>query len=214
MTKRSMFLSVCAAAILVILPGKSNAQFTVDYFGSADQTYDFVNYGFHGANEFSDASFECANIYVFHDQDPVACGSCFVSPNGSRTLDLKTNIIGHPVTGVVPPSGVIKVVYTQFTTNFCDPTAVTAPSPGLKTFRTKAGRDVELAETGLSSAELAHLNSVCLDIFTVLSGTFNVSCGSSLDSHPSDVKDNAGPSRPVPDPPHHSSPGTDNNNNK
>jgi hypothetical protein len=206
MTKRSMFLGVCAAIVVMLLPSKGNAQFTVDYFGSADQTYDFVNYGFHGANEFSDASFECANIYVFHDQDPVACGSCFVSPNGSRTLDLKTNIIGHPVTGVVPPNGVIKVVYTQFTTNFCDPTAVTAPSPGLKTFRTKAGLDVELAETGLSAAELAHLNGVCLDIYTILSGSFNVSCGSSLDSHPTTVKDNNGPGSPGVDNHPHSPP--------
>jgi hypothetical protein len=190
MTKRFLFLGAFAAAILLIAPSKGNAQFTVDYFGSADQTYDFVNYGFNGANEFAAASFECANIYVFHDQDPVACGSCYVSPNGSRTLDLHTNIIGAPVTGVTPPNGVIKVVYTQYTTNFCDPTAVTVPSPGLKTFRTKAGVDLELAEVGLSAAELAHLNGVCSDIYAILSGSFNVSCGSSFDSHPASVKDN------------------------
>ncbi|MBV8810740.1 MAG: hypothetical protein JO033_18895 [Acidobacteriaceae bacterium] len=191
MSKRFLFSGVCAAAMLLLASSKGNAQsFTVDYFGAADQTYDFVNYGFHGANEFSAASFECANIYVFHDQDPVACGSCFVSPNGSRLLDLHTNIIGAPVTGVRPANGVIKVVYTQFTTNGCDPTNVKVPSPGLKTFRTKSGVDLELDEVSLSAAELAHLNGVCSDIFDILSGSFNVTCGSSLDSHPAGVRDN------------------------
>ncbi len=194
MTKRLIFSGVCAAAMLLLAPNKGTAQFagsfTVDYFGAADQTYDFVNYGFHGANEFSAASFECANIYVFHDQDPVACGACFVSPNGSRTLDLHTNIIGAPVTGVRPPNGVIKVVYTQYTTNLCDPTAVTAPSPGLKTFRTRGGVDLELAEPPLSAAELAHLNGVCSDIFDILSGSFNISCGSSFDKPAPGVRDN------------------------
>ncbi len=181
MTKRLMFSGVCAAAMLFLAASKGNAQFagsfTVDYFGAADQTYTFVNYGFHGANEFSAASYECANIYVFHLQDPVACGSCFVSPNGSLTEDLHANLTAFPVTGVVPTSGVIKVVYTQYTTNFCDPTAVTAPSPGLKTFRMKGASEIELDEPPLSAAELAHLNGTCSDIESILSGSFNITCG-------------------------------------
>ncbi|MBV8810739.1 MAG: hypothetical protein JO033_18890 [Acidobacteriaceae bacterium] len=191
MKKRFVFSGVCAAAMLLVAPNKGTAQsFTVDYFGAADQTYDFVNYGFHGADEFSFASYECANIYVFHDQDPVACGSCFVSPNGSRTVGLHANLIAAPVTGVTPPNGVIKVVYTQYTTNFCDPMAVTAPSPGLKTFRTRGGVDVELDEVPLSGAELAHLNAVCSDIFDILSGSFNITCGS--EDPPISVHDNGG----------------------
>ncbi len=181
--QRLVFSGVCAAAMLFMAANKGNAQFagsfTVDYFGAADQAYHFVNFGYHGANEFSAASYECANIYVFHDQDPVACGSCFVSPNGSLDLTLHANLIAAPVTGVTPTSGVIKVVYTQFTTNLCDPMAVTAPSPGLKTFRTRGGMDLELDEPPLSAAELAHLNGVCSDIFDILSGNFNISCGTS-----------------------------------
>ncbi|MBV8807421.1 MAG: hypothetical protein JO033_02005 [Acidobacteriaceae bacterium] len=180
MKKRLMFSGVCAAAILLLAPNNGTAQsFTVDYFGAADQSYEFVNYGFHGANEFDAASYECANIYVFSFQDPVACGSCFVSPNGSLHEDLNTNLRAFPVTGVVPTVGVIKVVYTQFTTNFCDPTAVTAPSPGLKTFRTRGTSEIELDEVPLSGAELAHLNGTCSDIFAILSGTFNITCGPS-----------------------------------
>jgi len=193
MTKRLMACGAFAAAILLMVPSKSSAQFTVDHFGPADQVYDFVNYGAHGADEFGASSYECANIYVFHNQDPVACGACFISPNGSISLDLHTNILAAPVTGVTPTNGVIKVVYTQYTTNFCDPTAVTAPSVGLKTFRLgpAAANELELADNlTLSAAELAHLNLTCSEIVGVLSGSTNITCGSSTDSHPSSVRNN------------------------
>jgi len=187
MSKRLLFSGVCAAAMLLLASNKASAQsFTVDYFGPTDQTYTFVNFGWHGADEFGAASYECANIYVFSFQDPVACGSCIVSPNGSADADLHTDFIAFPVTGVVPRVGVIKVVYTQFTTNFCDPTAVTAPSPGLKTFRTKNGSDIELDEVPLSGAELAHLNGSCSAIVAIESGFTNLFC-STADPPPSSI---------------------------
>lgn len=169
MTKRLSFLGICAAAMLLMAPTKVKAQagvYAVDYFVAAtDQTYDFVN--------FTPATLS-ANIYVFSQEDPVACGACPVTGNGSIRVDLHANIIAAPVTGVKPAVGVIKIVYSSGGTPMGPLTLAT----GLKTFRTKNGSDVELNDDlPLSAAELARLTGDCSDIYTVLSGAFNVSCG-------------------------------------
>lgn len=183
MSKRFMFLGVCAAAILLIAPNKGNAQFTVDYFGAADQTYEFVNFGLQGASEtaFFPIGWLCADIYVYSSQELVACGGCEISPNGSISVDLNANLRSNPLTGVVPTRGVIKVVYTPISfSSFgsCNPTAVT-PVPGLKTFRAKGTSDVELAEVPLSASEQARLDLDCSAVAFVGSGSGRISCGAS-----------------------------------
>ncbi|MBV8072517.1 MAG: hypothetical protein JO270_21625 [Acidobacteriaceae bacterium] len=193
MLRGSIVAAVFAAALLLV-PGKSMAQnFVVDHYTSADQLYTFVENGATGANEFNITSFACANIYVYSFQDIVACGSCLVSPNGSLEEDLDADLINHPVTGVRPPTGVVKVVFTSWNQNFCDPTALGATSANLKAFRAKGTSELELFDNNvLSAAEEARLNSDCTAVFTVLSGAFNVTCGPT-DAPPKGYKGNNPP---------------------
>jgi hypothetical protein len=178
MLRRSIVAVVFAAALFVI-PLRSVAQnFVVDHYTSADQLYTFVENGANGANPFSISSFACANIYVYSFEDIVACGSCLVSPNGSLEEDLDADLINKPVTGTRPPTGVVKVVFTAWGQNFCDPTALGATTANLKAFRAKGASELELFDNNvLSAAEEARLNSDCTAVFTVLSGVFNVTCG-------------------------------------
>src|SRR5438309_6969131 len=147
MIKQFMVAGAFAAAILVTVPSKLMAQthlednddFVVDHFsGPGDQIYTFVNPGTLGSAEEDDAfSFVCADIYVYSFQDPVACGRCFVSANGSLEVSLNRDLRAFPATGIAPRTGVIKVVYRPFNfTDFCDPrlTNRNTASNGLKTF--------------------------------------------------------------------------------
>jgi hypothetical protein len=53
----------------------------------------------------------CANIYVFtSDEQMIACCSCKVSPNGMQGFSLATDLVGNPLTGIVPHAGAIKVI--------------------------------------------------------------------------------------------------------
>ena len=53
----------------------------------------------------------CANIYVFtSDQQMVECCSCFVSPNGLRTLNVDVDLTANPLTNTPPHTGLIKIV--------------------------------------------------------------------------------------------------------
>ena len=53
----------------------------------------------------------CANIYVFtSDQEMVECCSCFISPNGLRTLNIDVDLTSNPLTSTKPSTGLIKIV--------------------------------------------------------------------------------------------------------
>lgn len=53
----------------------------------------------------------CANIYVFtSDQEMVECCSCFLSPNGLRTLNIDVDLTSNPLTSTPPHAGLIKIV--------------------------------------------------------------------------------------------------------
>ena len=180
MLRGSIAAAVFAAA-LCVAPARSTAQnFVVDHYTAADQLYTFVNNGATGASPYLAAGYACANIYVYSFEDIVACGSCYVSPNGSLEEDLHANLLSAPVTGVVPATGVVKVVFTQYTANFCDPTALGVTAASLKAFRAKGTSEIELFDNNvLSAAEEARLNFDCTAVSTVLSGGLNVSCGPS-----------------------------------
>ncbi|MBV8073253.1 MAG: hypothetical protein JO270_25375 [Acidobacteriaceae bacterium] len=159
--------NVIGAAFILMTPLQASGQaaFVVDHFTSvhaATQSYTFVNFEEHGLSEF-----RCANIYVFSDEGPIACGGCFVSPNGTRTVPL-TDLIRNPIRGVVPKTGVIKVIYSRLSFSFpaidyCDATH-SVPTIGLKTFRQKGAYELELFDTPVSKNELAELNQICADI--------------------------------------------------
>src|ERR1700693_4222852 len=56
----------------------------------------------------------CANVYVFtSDEQMIACCSCKVSPNGMQGFSLATDLVGNPLTSLVPKAGAIKVVTSQ-----------------------------------------------------------------------------------------------------
>jgi len=53
----------------------------------------------------------CANIYVFtSDQEMVECCSCYLSPNGLRTLSIDVDLTSNALTATPPRAGVIKIV--------------------------------------------------------------------------------------------------------
>jgi hypothetical protein len=56
----------------------------------------------------------CANIYVFtSDQEMVECCSCFISPNGLRTLNVDVDLTHTPLTHTLPNTGLIKIVSSE-----------------------------------------------------------------------------------------------------
>ena len=60
----------------------------------------------------------CANIYVFtSDQEMVECCSCFISPNGLRTLDIDKDLTKNPLTSTPPHTGLIKIVSSEIDTS-------------------------------------------------------------------------------------------------
>jgi hypothetical protein len=53
----------------------------------------------------------CANVYVFtSDQQMISCCSCKISPNGMQGFSLATDLLGSPLTSIVPIAGAIKVL--------------------------------------------------------------------------------------------------------
>lgn len=56
----------------------------------------------------------CANIYVFtSDEQMIDCCSCKISPNGMQGFSLALDLVGNPLTGLVPKAGAIKVIASQ-----------------------------------------------------------------------------------------------------
>jgi hypothetical protein len=121
------------ALVIAMVSGAAFAQeeedggelFTTNYFsnntaaGAPDGTLRFTeHYGAvlaHGAL--------CANIYVFAaDQQPTECCSCPVTANGLVTASVKTNLTNNPLTGVVPPDGVVQIISSLVPPGGCDPT--------------------------------------------------------------------------------------------
>jgi len=120
------------AVILMCLTSTGFAQSTA-YEGSSDAYYlgyygganmglptaevNIVNPGSTGGYSAFDATAPgpygdlCANIYVFtSDQEMVECCSCFVSPNGLRTLTVDVDLTSNALTSTPPNSGLIKIV--------------------------------------------------------------------------------------------------------
>src|ERR1700739_1566761 len=78
----------------------------------------------------------CAMIYVFAaDQQLAECCGCVETHNGLRRLSVRNDLTKNPLTGVVPFSGVIKVVSASPSSGVCDPTSVT-PKANLRVWAT------------------------------------------------------------------------------
>jgi hypothetical protein len=197
MLKHSIVAGLFVAAILVVVPSRVMAQedhdnFFVSHFGPPDQTYTFVNpcaftprsqenptAGTPTCSEFDAASYVCANIYVYSNQDIIACGSCPVSPNGSIEVDKNADLIGAPTTPAINGRGVVKIVPTQFPTStfFCDPTNLGRNGNFLSVFVAQGTNEFQLDGAILGGPEKAKLEHDCDAVVTVLSGRTNVTCG-------------------------------------
>lgn len=147
---RNVMLVVCALA-LALCTASAWASTTppadtlkVDYFanantaGAPDGTVRLTNPGTAGGNL-------CAAVFVFdQNQEMSECCSCFLSPDGLRTLSVNTDITGNPLTGVILNTGVIKIVSTGTTAGTCrfPPNSRQSPefAPGPHTSKTPASQ--------------------------------------------------------------------------
>lgn len=135
----------------------------------------------------------CAMIYVFAaDQQMAECCGCVETHNGLRRLSVRTNLTSTPLTGVVPFSGVIKVVSAAVNNAPCDPTANVTPKANLRVWATHIQpgtafgsfggliwpvTETESSDSTLGATELANLQAQCAFINILGSGAGVCSCG-------------------------------------
>jgi copper(I)-binding protein len=159
----------------------------VDYFanantaGAPDGTVRIDNPGTSGGGL-------CAAIFVFDvNQEMSECCSCYVSPDGLRTLSVNTDLTSNPLTGVVLNTGVIKIVSTFAYPNKSCPTptnpTLLVPTPAVRAWATHIqNSNFTVTETNsqdatLSATEQADLQTQCRSIHSVGSGAGICSCG-------------------------------------
>ena len=175
--RRTTMLVVCTIALAlcagsawaaVTTPGPDTLK--VDYFanantaGAPDGTYRLTNPGTAGGSL-------CAAIYVFDpNQELSECCSCYLSPDGLRTLSVNTDLTGNPLTGVILSTGVVKIVSTPTRGGVCPlPTSLT-PTAGIRSWGTHIqNSNFAITETAsqdatLSAAEVSRLQCECYAI--------------------------------------------------
>ena len=109
--------------ILVLMSSAAFAQgsYFVDYFanntgGGFDQLIRVVNTGLNGTPLTSPVGDICANYYVFDNvQEMAACCSCRITPDEYRAARIGADLTANPLTPIIPPFGVVKVVTTPYT---------------------------------------------------------------------------------------------------
>jgi hypothetical protein len=196
MKKTGLFL-VAIAAMALLFSGSALAQgdnsyYFVTYYsnnvsGAPDATLRFINDG--SGNLVLDPTPQpipinlWADIYVFDDsQELQACGSCFVSPDGLLSEDVKTELTNNTITGHVPSRGVIKVV----TSANGNPTTI-GLSSGLRGWATHIQRasatsgayattETQLADSNLTSTEEDLLENLCAYAQVLGSGQGTITC--------------------------------------
>ncbi len=152
----------------------------VDYFanantaGAPDGTVRLTNPGtiqsVSGTGGYNSVNI-CAAIYVFDpNQELSECCSCFLSPDGLRTLSVNVDLTGNPLTGVVLGTGLIKVVSTPTYKNYCPLPTSLYPTPAIRAWATHIqNSNFAITETAsqdatLSSAEVSRLQAECYAI--------------------------------------------------
>jgi hypothetical protein len=113
----------------------------------------------------------CAAIFVFDpNQELSECCSCFLSPDGLRTLSVNTDLTGNPLTGVVLATGLIKVVSTPTVGGICPLPTRLGPTPAIRSWGTHIqNSNFTITETAsqdatLSAAEVSRLQAQCYAI--------------------------------------------------
>lgn len=158
----------------------------VDYFANAhttgvpDGTLLLTNPGTSGGNI-------CAAIFVIDvHQELSECCSCFLSPDGLRTLSVNTDLTGNPLTGVTLSTGSIRMVSTSALSGGACPyadslTPKAAIRPTVQITVTTAGSTgrIERAsqDATLSATEQTRLQNECHAVRLDGSGKGVCSCG-------------------------------------
>ena len=135
----------------------------------------------------------CAMIYVYDsNQEMNECCGCLTTPDGLRTLSVKNDINGNPLT-IPLNTGTMKLISATVNGYPCDPTQNVVPSGQLNAWGThvqnKVGTGFPITETGWDIEQLtptaaavsAELSSVVADCYFTQrlgSGRGVCSCGS------------------------------------
>jgi hypothetical protein len=193
MCKKPIFaIALVTLSLLTMGLGVASAQdvFKVNYFSNSnpvtgivpapDATVRIDNPGLTYGNL-------CAMIYVFAaDQQMSECCGCVETHNGLRTLSVNYNLNSNPLTGVIPASGVIKIVSARVNNSPCDPTSNVTPTANLRAWATHIQNRVgtaypitetEFSDSTLGATELANLQAECAFIGILGSGHGICSCG-------------------------------------
>jgi hypothetical protein len=188
-----LFLTVVLVGLVIAGAGVASGQdvYKVNYFANnaspaPDATVRIDNPGLTYGNL-------CAMIYVFAaDQQLDECCGCVETHNGLRKLSVRTDLTSNPLTGVVPFSGVIKVVSAAVNDSPCDPTSNVKPTANLRVWATHIQNgttlgsyggliwpvtETESSDSTLGATELANLQAQCAFINILGSGHGLCSCG-------------------------------------
>jgi hypothetical protein len=91
---------------------------------AGDTTVNLTNTGVR--NGFDPAGGVCVNVYAFDpSEELVACCSCYVSPDGLRSVSVKEDLISNTLTPGVPSSVVIKLLGSAPITGACSASSPT-----------------------------------------------------------------------------------------
>jgi hypothetical protein len=193
MTKTSVFvvctlaLALCTSTLWAATTTPPADVLKVDYFananttGAPDGTVRIDNPGTSGGGL-------CAAIFVFDVNEEMSeCCSCYVSPDGLRTLSVNTDLTSNPLTGATLTGGVIKIISTAgYPSKTCPaPTSSTllVPTPAVRAWATHIqNSNYTITETAsqdatLSSTEETSLETQCRSIHSVGSGAGICTCG-------------------------------------
>src|ERR1017187_5686904 len=130
----TLALALCAGSAWATTPAADTLK--VDYFanantaGAPDATVRITNPGTAGGGL-------CAAVYVFDvNQEMSECCSCYVSPDGLRTLSVNTDLTSNPLTGVILNTGAIKIVSTKSNGTTCPNPTNLSPTAGVRAWDT------------------------------------------------------------------------------
>jgi hypothetical protein len=161
---------------LFIAAGTAPETLQVNYAANLSAGDSYVNLTNTGIrNGFDPAGGVCANVYVFDpSEEMVSCCACYVTPDGLKSLSVKSDLVSNTLTPGVPGSVVIKILGSlPGTGNSCNAATLTSTSlePGIRAWRTTlhqntaAGKFEETENvflgTPISDTEFAKLTTYC-----------------------------------------------------
>ena len=161
-----------------------NDAYYLGYYGGANMglpaaEVNIVNPGSSGGYSYFDPTAPgpygdlCANIYVFtSDQEMVECCSCFLSPNGLRTLNIDVDLTANPLTSTPPHQGLIKIVSSNIDTSQGDGACSgVSTNPGLRSVFTDVATTPYYPEGSLRTWS-THIRPTTATLFTLTEASF------------------------------------------